>query len=341
MSEFDADLALKQDPASSEEPVEINESDDDLETDEADAEETPEEDDQPVDDGTGDDPEDADTEVDFPDWAKQYELDEDITSENDLAERYLALKKQAGSQDKPQPSEDMLRVDAILKARGIDGGVEALLSGANPAPLQTKDSQPEQPGSFFTQNQFTNRIKEMVDNGSLKGDHVAGWKQYAEFSDSVMNPLFEKMQMALGSIAQVVETNRNGISDFQWGSVKGRLKGTDVTKAELDTFMRVHDIPDYDSGILMYSAIKNPSLLQKIQKNAEEKGTNKANKKLKRRTSMQSGKGKIPSSSGFNDKKFANADGTLNEAAVDALNDFDEGLKVIAAYEKWAKQKRR
>ena len=336
MPNDNVDLSQETDQVSEEQDEKLDDSW--LKGDEDTTEEKPEEEETTEDGDYGDDPDNVtDEEVDFPDWAKQYELPEDITSVDDLATKFAEMQKQT----KPESGEmsaEMIRIDAMLKAKGL-GGVEALLKGDVQQPQQPAQQQDSGNDSFFTRNPLSTHINSLVESGEISAEHAPGWKSNAKVFDSVLNPILDRMQDALSGIAQVVESNRSGLSNFQWAEVKGRLKDTEVTKDKLDSFMRQHNIPDYNSGILAYAAIKDPGLLPKIQRNAEEKGTNKALKKLRRTTGMPKNKGNISGSAGFDVKRFTLADGSLNEAAVDALNNPAKALKIIEAHEKWASKR--
>ncbi len=284
-----------------------------------------------------DDSDDSEEPVEFKTWAKQYDLPDEIQSEDDLAKYY-----QTHSKEKPQGlSPDMQQVDAILKSRGIDGGVQALLAGTDvpsQAPAPTGDAQQTQ--SFFPDKPFSTRIKTMVENGSLEGDHVKGWKQYAEFSDAALAPTMKLMREALGAIAQQVESNKAEVGNLSWESKAGQLKGTGVDRAKIEEIKIRHNFST-DQALKFYAMQEDPKFFEKLQVNAEEKGKNKAIKKLKRSTGIPKNRGGKATVAGFDHQKFTHKDGSLNEAAIEGLFDPDESLKMIAKYEKWSKQKSR
>jgi len=317
----------------SEESAEETPLDDGESTDDQDADD-PADNEEPADDDLGDDPEGQEDgePIEFKEWGKQYDLSEDITSEDDLAEKYQALLK-------GQPTEmsaEMQQIDAMLKAKGL-GGIEALKTGTPPV-KEPEQKQPES-SSFFQDNAFMGQVDLMVKNGMLKEADAEGYRSHARFSDQVMNPVMQKMQQVLGAMAQSLFETRDGIDRINMSGAARMLKGTDVTTDTIKSFMRLHNIQDWDKGVTMYSAINDPSLLSKIQSNAEERGINKGKKKLKRSTSKRKHRGGTPSADGFNAKKWANADGSLNEDAVGQMQDLDARLKVINDYEKWSKKR--
>ncbi len=287
--------------------------------------------DQKTDDDQGDDSDD-DVSVDWGEWSKSHDLPEDIADEGDLAEKYVALLK-----DSPSMSAEMQQVDALLKARGISGGVQALKGGDFSVDKLSPESGTKIPKQepFFANNPFSTQVGTMIENGMIKEADQATYRSIAQFNDQTINPIMGKMLSALNALVQQVQSNRDGIGELSYSAISGQLSDVGVEKNTLDSFMRLHNITDPNKGLLAYAAMNDPSLLGKIQSRAEEKGKIKERKKLRRTTGLRRGKGGKPSGS-HPGRKWANADGSMNEEAIRGVLGLDEQSKAIKDYEAFA-----
>jgi len=329
------DLNIEESDQMSEEVSETLESDDDNQVDDTEdidsSEELP-----PDADTEGDEPTDGEP-AEWNDWKKQYDLPDDIESEDDLAEKYMAMSKDSGL------SNEMQQVDVILKAQGITGGVKALLAGdvqPNTAPPKS-EAPPSKPDTFFNQGMFTKQVDNMVANGLIKDEDAATYKSVARFNDQVMNPFMDKVEEVLSGMAQTMVGNRDNINSFLWDKTAKQLKGTGVERTKIEGIMRQHNFNTFDEALHFYAIKYDPSLLQKMQSNAEERGINKGRKKLKRSTAMRKGKGNSPAGTpSFDAKKWANSDGSLNEGAISAIQDLDKRLEIIDRWEKWSTKRK-
>ncbi len=351
MSDFNADLAVNandQKPDNESEDTTLDDGDSNKDDEGQDDSNLKDDDEQAADnqDGQGseDDSETPDDKGDdepleFDSWKKQYDLPDDIKSEDDLAKAFAALQKSSTPEiDFTTPA--MQQIDARLKAEGL-GGVQAFLASkaAERSQQTVKEDQPE---PFFTSDPFSTNVESMIKNGMIKSEDAGSYQTIARLNDQVMNPIMKKMMLTLSSMSGIMLSNRKTVNDLQFNQTTNKLKGTGVTREQLDEFMRTHNETNYDSAILMYAAKNDPSILGKIQANAEERGENKAKKKLKRSTSMKrKNRGGTPGSgSGFDHKKYANSDGSMNDEVVNAIADPHKALKVIDQYEKWFKTRK-
>lgn len=338
MFEQDTDLANDADQSSNDstDDIKVDDTDDDS-SDDADDNDKPTDGTDDQDDDKADDADDVDdSDLEFPDWAKQEGLPEDISSVEDLAERFKTLQKDSGQE---QLSPEMLRVDAMLKAQGIGGGVQDFLDGKSRLDSKSLPADDTPKGdAYFSQNQFGSYVDNALKNGTIKEEHAKDYRSMAQFNDVVFNEFIKKINDAFGSMAGVVQENRTSLGNISWGSVEKKVKGTGVTKEMLDSYMLRHGLTDYSKALPVYAMQENPGLFQQMQENARQKGINTGKKKLKRHSSIRRSKGVPQGVAGFDHKKYTNPDGTMSEAVREII-DLDEQSKVIDQYEKWeAKQ---
>jgi len=295
-------------------------------------------DDEPADDA------DADDElVEFDEWSKQFdgELPEDIKSDSDLMEGYLALQKQlAGSKtDSPEESAWKAKINAALEAKGISGGVEALLSGDvslgdSPAKSEGESAKSE---SYFPKDPFTSHIKGMVESGLITKEEEGQWKALARVQDQVMSPVLNQIQEVFQAEIGELLRMREQLHDLQWKSLDTVHKGK-VDRKSVDNLMLKFNFPSYEQALNYHLMTENPGALADMQKAAKEKGFKDGHKKLKRSTSIQRGKQKV-SHSEYNWVDLTTPDGILDEDKLSRL-DIHKQAKIADAYEKHLRKKR-
>lgn len=275
--------------------------------------------------GTDDEPEETDDEyADFDEWRKQYDLPDEIKSEDDLANHYRSASAEA---------KRLRQIDELLKTRGFEGGVDSLLSGTFERPHPQAVETPKEGEKYFGENLWTKRVRDLIDRGQIKSDEArSSYLQLAEVGDSVLQPVVDKVDQVMSVALTNIQKMQKRIDDLMWEGFSHKNKDR-VSRRELDEVRRRYGIDGYGQAMNYLLVEERPDLIDRLTKEAKEEGFKKGHKKLKRTRTMP----KQPSGTGdkpkYNLEKYLNPDGTVNNTALDRL-DLDVQIKILDELEK-------
>lgn len=231
-----------------------------------------------------------------------------------------------------------------LKQFGIDGDSvdEILKDYATRAKQKSEPKEPEKlPDPSTTtstegnwkvgKNPVSSYIENLIKEGSIKDEGVADqYKSIAKVIDSGLGPELEKVNNMYAALAQPLTLVFNEIREASWRRFK--YKNMIDSRDELDKIMNKDGLVNYEDAFRR-KMINDQNLLSKFANATMKKGVEKANKKKPFKINSNRRSKPAPSGGSFNLKPYLNADGSINEYKLGAL-DMTTRKKVVDAYAK-------
>jgi len=324
----------------------VDESNDDVEKleegqtqepDDKETDETKSEDEESESTEEGETPEGEESEEEFTDdflaFVRQYEdeygkLPESIKTDEDLLKSYLSslseMKRGQGD------THRLKEVEAALRTRGFQGGVDSLLSGdtGRLTDVRQLDNQSQAGGSFFSDKPVGKFVEDMVKDGQISDENKTYFRSVGTIVDSAIGPMFSQVEAAFNAILKNVSGNTDSLRGLQWGSLPQKARDA-VERKDLDSIIKRGLADSYDDA-LTYHLFQNKETLGDLLKTAEKRGEEKGRKKLRRSGAIRKGRGKPQSKQKHKLEKFLNPDGTLDQDELNRISD-DDAIKMLEA----------
>jgi len=231
-------------------------------------------------------------------------------------------------------SKQIEQIEAVLKARGIDGGLAGLMSGAAfERPTESREKPPPKVSgdSYFSESPFSDAFKE-IEYQVTAPNTKTFYQQFNKMADKAISPQLKKMEEIYTVMVQNVLANQSAIKDMRWATLQHPGKDM-VTKEQFQAAVKTYGIDD-PKKIMDLLAISSPEMLKVMTTKAEKKGIEKGKKYRKFKKGMKRGKTGAKS---VNWKAFLNRDGSINRRKLDSELSHEEGMKVLDAIEKATK----
>lgn len=329
---FDPSLANEEEQdlgeSSNEEPEEDTEqaedeiqSDDETPEDES-TEENPDEE--------GEEPEYYDSEEEY---LKQFDgIPEDLKSIDDVIKAYKETLPKV--KDAETATQQLQKVDEILKANGVQGGIQAVLSQSQGAPVQNQmtsplGNQPATGSNPLVEAPFTSALSTYEKRGMFKDEDTKRYYQeLAQFSDEAISPFLRTTDQLFKVVAKELMAIKKQTREVSWKTLEHPKKDA-VDKNKVFDVMDTYGFDNLDKAI-GFLLLQNPEIINKISEKAESKGIKKGQQKLKRFRGIRRSKSMAKESHNY--KKYQNPDGSWNQQKLDTLPDM--GVSILEDWEK-------
>jgi hypothetical protein len=235
--------------------------------------------------------------ADWDEWRQQFELPDGIDSPETLATSY---KESLTEMKRHQKSSDSLsKVDEILRANGIQGGVEAVLNQQHQTmtPPPQYQYQNQTPYGGGQQPTFQGLVNNAVQQGRIPAEVVNGYSEIMPFFDI----LFDSMANGLSYVANESHQKYNefgakSADDVAWGQfMMENKKFSEKHRSNLKKIKQNHRFDTYEEAA-MHMKFKDPEWYAQAFGRAEKRGKKKA---LRFRGSGPKKKGGGKKSGGF------------------------------------------
>jgi hypothetical protein len=253
--------------------------------------------------------------------------DADATLEDVLKDAQNMKKGTVPEMKRLQGVEERLsKLDAILKANGVSGGVEAALNGTanSNAPGPGQGQQHQLPSVSRT-------IENYVSRGMIDKDTAKEFQPMMDIVDGIFqerDQMFGFQNQSLIKRIDELEKSLGGVTTSSRKGEYGQLvqkynkasKGTVriPPQADLDKLMGKHGIDNY-ADAFAFQAAKDPKYLSLMVKNVEKQVSGRSRKIRVRKGGMASSR--HASQGNYNTSEFINGDGSVNEAKLNAVKD--------------------
>jgi hypothetical protein len=268
-------------------------------------------------------PEEEEFTEDFREWASQYgDLPEGIKSDEDLIKSYLSTLPEMKRQQ--SDAQRLREVDKALRDQGFSGGVSDVLEQRRPAPSESGES-------YFPKKAASSFVETMVKEGRLEGDNAQSYKAIASFMDQVNAPLFDKIEQVFTTAMKGMVDNRKMMRDLLWERLpEGVQKG--VSRSEVETLLDRGLFTSPEEAI-RYLSFNKPEVMNALTRKAEQRGQEKARKKLRRNYAIRRTKTPAKRQPTYDYEKFKRPDGQWDEDKIVKVMGPDKGLKMLEAWD--------
>lgn len=263
--------------------------------------------------------EDEEEGLEFDAWKAQWDLDENIKSEEDLARAHLDLRK--SSREYSESHNTLNEIVKVANQLGFSGGPKEML-----AQLQNATTnQQGQPMTTPANNRITNlsdAVRAAVNSGLLDEEEFQGLQRILPIFDHVLGNITSGISESRALIDRGLgDVQKNIADDSDWLRFKDAYKDeSDNSRDDLRKLKNKHNFGSYEEA-LMWKRVNNPDWWANAKKGIEKQVEKKVYKKLKnpRFNKTSPSKNKL----GGNKSKYIDNSGNVNFKKLEA--DLDAG----------------